>query len=71
MNTPDPEFLNKIADPAFSIVSPAVLAAGRGDGGSGAYKFSGLSGSSMKLEPFAGYWDAASIPSEGMDVPFE
>jgi len=71
LNTPDPDFLTKIADPAFSIVSPAVLAGGEGDGGTNRYQSAGVSGSTMTLEPFPGYWDAASIPSEGMDVPFK
>lgn len=71
LNTPDPEFLTKIADPAFSIVSPAVLGGGAGDGGTNRYKSAGVSGSTMTLEPFAGYWDAASIPTEGIEVPFK
>jgi peptide/nickel transport system substrate-binding protein len=71
LNTPDPDFLNKISDPAFSIVSQAVLSAGSGDGGTNMYKFAGKNGSSLTLAPFAGYWDVASIPSKGMDVPFE
>ena len=71
LNTPDPEFLGKIADPAFSIVSPAILNAGSGDGGTNMYKFAGKNGSSLTLVPFAGYWNAASIPSKGMEVPFE
>ncbi len=71
LNTPDPEFLGKIADPAFSIVSPAVLSAGSGDGGTNMYKSGGINGSMLTLEPFAGYWDPASIPSQGMEVPVE
>ena len=71
LNTPDPEFLNKIAAPAFSIVSPAVLTAGTGDGGTNMYKVADLKGSTLKLEPFAGYWDATSIPSQGMEVSFK
>jgi len=71
LNTPDPEFLTKIADPAFSIVSPAVLGGGGGDGGTNRYTSAGVSGSTMKLEPFAGYWDPASLPTEGIEVPFK
>jgi len=71
LNTPDADFLTKIADPAFSIVSPAVLGGAEGDGGTNRYKSAGVSGSTMKLEPFAGYWDPASIPTQGMDVPFK
>ncbi len=71
LNTPDPEFLRKIADPAFSMVSPTVLGGGEGDGGTNRYQSAGVSGSTLTLEPFAGYWDAASIPTEGIEVPFK
>jgi peptide/nickel transport system substrate-binding protein len=71
LNTPDPDFLGKIADLAFSIVSPAVLSAGSEDGGTNMYKLSGKNGSNLTLEPFAAYWNSASIPSKGMEVPFE
>jgi len=69
LNTPDPEFLTKLANPAFSIVSPNSFAAG--DGGSGAYKFSKGSASSVTLEPFPGYWDSSAIPSESVEVPLK
>lgn len=69
LNTPDPDFLKKLTDPAFSIVSPDAFDGG--DGGSGPYRFAGLSGSTVTLEPFAGYWDPSAIPSSGMDVPLE
>jgi peptide/nickel transport system substrate-binding protein len=71
LNTPDTEFLNKITDVAFSIVSPTVLSAGGGDGGTGMYKFASQTDTELNLEPFAGYWNAASIPSEGKKVPFK
>ncbi|MBI1855772.1 MAG: hypothetical protein HYR93_07915 [Chloroflexi bacterium] len=57
LNTPDPDFLTKLADPAFSIVSPAALsAAGFGtssgkDGGSGAYKLGAWTDTGLTLEP--------------------
>lgn len=62
LNTPDADFLTKLTDPAFSIVSPAFA-------GSGPYVAASSDGTDLTLEPFAGYWDAASIPSEGMQVP--
>ena len=71
LNTPDADFLTKIADPAFSIVSPAVLGGAEGDGGTNRYKSAGVSGSTLKLEPFAGYWDPASIPTQGMEAPIK
>jgi peptide/nickel transport system substrate-binding protein len=69
LNTEDPDFLKKMADPAFSIANPAAF--NGGDGGSGAYQFAGLSGSTALLEPFAGYWNAAAIPTAGMEVSVE
>ena len=67
LNTPDPEFLSKLANLAFSIVSPSTFAGG--DGGSGSYKAASNDGTTLVLEPFAGYWDAAVVPSENMEVP--
>jgi peptide/nickel transport system substrate-binding protein len=67
LNTPDVDLLTKLTDPAFSIVSPATFAGG--DGGSGPYKVASNDGSTLGLEPFAGYWDATAIPSESMEVP--
>jgi len=69
LNTMDADFLTKLSDPAFSIVSPNAF--NGGDGGTGAYRFASLSGSTATLEPFAGYWDPAAIPAAGMDVPLE
>jgi len=63
LNTPDTDFLTKLADSAFSIVSPETFA------GSGAYVVTANEGGNLTLEPFAGYWNAAAIPSEGMQVP--
>jgi peptide/nickel transport system substrate-binding protein len=70
LNTADPEFLKKISSPAFSIVSPASLESGAGDGGSGPYQFASFvdADTTIKLDPFAGYWDTASIPGQSMEV---
>ncbi len=67
LNTPDAEFLNKISDPAFSIVSPKTFSGG--DGGTGPYKLASVSGSTATLEPFSGYWNKSAIPSKGMEAP--
>jgi peptide/nickel transport system substrate-binding protein len=67
LNTPDPEFLGKIADPAFGIISPAALSSGA-DGGTGPYKIASQTDSSVTLEPFAGYWDPSAIPSENLEL---
>jgi peptide/nickel transport system substrate-binding protein len=69
LNTPDPDFLTKLTNPAFSIASPGAFAAG--DGGSGSYKVSAGSATSLTLEPFSAYWDSAAIPSQGMEVPLK
>lgn len=74
LNTPDPDLLSKLADPAFSIVNPAALQAadfgGQGgmDGGTGPYKIGTWSDSSLTLEPFSDYWDASAIPTSNMDI---
>lgn len=67
LNTVDPDFLTKLANPAFSIVSASAFAGG--DGGTGAYQFESSDGSNITLAPFAGYWDAAMLPTESMTVP--
>jgi peptide/nickel transport system substrate-binding protein len=69
LNTEDPDFLKKMADPAFSIASPSAFTGG--DGGSGVYTFASLSGSTATLDPFAGYWDPSAIPGTSMDVPLK
>lgn len=71
LNTVDPDFLTKLANPAFSIVSAIANASSFGDvdGGTGAYKFASSDGTEVTLEPFAGYWDAAMLASENMTVP--
>lgn len=70
LNTPDPNLLTKLADPAFSIVSPAALsAAGFGtqtgkDGGSGAYKLGAWTDTGLTLEP------ASSAVTGNMEFKF-
>ena len=70
LNTPDPNLLTKLSDPAFSIVSPAALqAAGFGtssgkDGGSGAYKISAWTATDLTLEA------ASSAVSGSIDFKF-
>jgi peptide/nickel transport system substrate-binding protein len=74
LNAPDPDFLKKLTDPAFSIASPAALkAAGFGsesgtDGGSGAYKIGAWSGSNLTLEPNPSYWNSSAVPGSSMEV---
>lgn len=67
LNTVDPDFVTKLANPAFSIVSANAFAGG--DGGTGAYQVESSDGSNVTLAPFAGYWDPAMLPAEGMTVP--
>jgi peptide/nickel transport system substrate-binding protein len=69
LNTPDPEFLTKMADVAFAIVSPGAF--NGEDGGSGPYRFGGISGSTLTLEPFPGYWDPSAVPDSAMELPLE
>lgn len=77
LNTPDNDFLTKLADPAFSIISPSALAApGFGtpsgvDGGTGPYKIGSWNTDSVTLEPFANYWDTNAIPTSSMDIPYK
>lgn len=71
LNTPDADLLKKLADPAFSIVSPAALsAAGFGtqtgkDGGSGAYKLGAWTATGLTLEP------ASSAVSGNVEFQFK
>jgi peptide/nickel transport system substrate-binding protein len=69
LNTPDADFVTKIADPAFAIVGAAGFAGG--DGGTGPYVIAGGDDATLKLEPFAGYWDAAAVPTSGMEAPLK
>jgi len=69
LNTQDPDLPTKLSDVAFSMVSPKAFEAG--DGGTGPYKFSASSDSSLTLEPFAGYWDTSAIPEKSIQVPIK
>ena len=79
LNTPDAEFLNKLADPAFSIVSPDALNSGHfgseagGDGGTGPYMISAWDAANMTLQlaPFDGYWNANAVPETSKDVTLQ
>ena len=74
LNKPDPDFLTKLSDPAFSIVSPAALqAAGFGtstgkDGGTGPYKIGTWNNSGLTLDPFSSYWNASAVPSSSTNI---
>jgi peptide/nickel transport system substrate-binding protein len=65
LNTPDPEVLTKLADIAFSIVSPAALKAGGAAygtsgsalGGTGPYFVAEWNDTQLVLAPNQGYWD--------------
>lgn len=70
LNTPDPDFLTKIADSAFTIASLNSLKNG-GDGGSGPYKVIGKSDVGLTLAPFTEYWSPAAIPDKDLQIPFE
>ncbi|MBN1303552.1 MAG: hypothetical protein JXA13_03880 [Anaerolineales bacterium] len=74
LNTPDAEFLNKLAAPTFSIVSVQALAGGNfgseagGDGGSGPYMIKTWSDTVLKLDPYTDYWNPNTVPGKGMDL---
>ena len=74
LNKADADFLEKFADPAFSIVSPTALnATGFGtatgtDGGTGPYKLGAWTSSSLTLEPFSGYWNTSQVPSSSIQI---
>jgi peptide/nickel transport system substrate-binding protein len=65
LNTPDSEFLTKLANVSFSIVSPEALeAAGAGYGtagsalgGTGSYRVAEWSDAQLVLTPNENYWD--------------
>lgn len=72
LNTPDPDFLTKLANPAFSIVNPAAFGAEFGtpsgnDGGTGPYMISAFTDSGLTLAPFADYWNPSAAASGNMD----
>jgi peptide/nickel transport system substrate-binding protein len=70
LNGQDPDFLIKLTDPAFAIVSPAFLDAGRStaDGGTGPYVIGAWDDSGLTLKPFSGYWDPALVPAGDMQI---
>jgi peptide/nickel transport system substrate-binding protein len=76
LNQPVDDFLFRLSDPAFAIVSPAALqAAGFGtsagkDGGTGAYMLAEWSDAGLAFKPNPDYWDAAAIPSKDLFVAF-
>jgi peptide/nickel transport system substrate-binding protein len=76
LNAPDADFLKKLTDTAFAIVSPdALKAAGFGtqsgvDGGSGPYKLGAWNDTSLTLEPNSSYWDSAVVPAASITVNF-
>ena len=70
LNRVDADFVSKLSNSAFSIVSADAFG-GDVDGGSGPYQLGETSGSSATLEPFPGYWNAEAIPSGSMDVTLE
>ncbi len=75
LTRPDTEFLTKLVNPAFSIVSPAAFGAdyfGTSLGtvsGTGPYRLSDWSDSGLTLEPFADYWGGA--PSGALEFQFK
>ncbi len=74
LNEPDADFMNKLADPTFAIVSPDALAAPNFgsaagvDGGSGPYMIGAWSATGLTLEPYAGYWNQNAVPDGSMDI---
>lgn len=70
LNKPDPDFLTKITDAAFSIVSPSSFENG-GDGGSGPYKVSEKTDVDLTLSPFDKYWNQSVLSDENIQVPYK
>ena len=75
LNAPDSQFLAKLANPAFSMVSPAALgAAGFGtatgkSAGTGNYQIASWSDTGLTLEPYAGYWGTPA--TDALELPFK
>lgn len=71
----DGNFLAKLVNPAFVMVSPAAFGAdyfGASLGkaaGTGPYSLAAWSESSLALEPFAAYWNGA--PTNALEFPFK
>ncbi len=70
LNKPDPDFLTKMTDTAFSIISPNSFENG-GDGGSGPYKVSEKTDVDLTLSPFDKYWNQSALPGENIQVPYK
>lgn len=70
LNRPDPEFLNKMTDSAFSIMSSNSLG-NAGDGGSGPYMVSGKNDTEVTLSPFTKYWNQSAIPNEDIQIQYK
>ena len=73
LNTPDPDFIVTLTNPAFSIVNPiAFNADGFGtttgqDGGTGRYTIDAFTESSLTLTPFADYWNSSNAAKEEVE----
>lgn len=71
----DSNFLARLVNPAFAMVSPAAFGAdyfGTSLGtaaGTGPYKLAAWGDSSLTLEPFAAYWNGA--PAGNLEFPFK
>ena len=72
---PDSNFLAKLVNPAFAMVSPAAFGAdyfgsslGKASG-TGPYSLSAWAETSLALEPFAFYWGGA--PTNALEFPFK
>ncbi|MDK1028503.1 MAG: ABC transporter substrate-binding protein [Anaerolineae bacterium] len=76
LNKPDAEFLNKLANSAFAIVSqnnltrPLFGSEALGDGGTGRYTIGSWSETGLSLDPYADYWNPAVVPDSSMDITF-
>jgi peptide/nickel transport system substrate-binding protein len=70
LNSPDLEFLFKLANPAFVIISPDYLVGGTEgpDGGTGPYVIGASTSSGQTLEPNPEYWNPAGIPTSSMEI---
>jgi len=75
LTKPDANFVAKLVNPAFFIVSPAAFDTdyfGTSLGtavGTGPYRLTDWGDSSLTFEPFAAYWNG--IPAETFELPFK
>lgn len=75
LTKPDSNFLAKLVNPAFSMVSPAAFGANYfgtslgTEGGTGPYKISAWTETGLTLEPFNAYWGGA--PFGTIEFPFQ